>query len=331
MESQQAYNLKKNDRTKNVRKKLYVFLFCFIVSSFIWLVINLSDEYSEVHNYPLVYSNIPSGKVLINETDTVLTLNLKSKGFRLLSNSMFFKPQTIVIDIASVLHKRKNSKNGYFILTGEISQAVSEQIHQQNHIISISPDTLFFSMVEKYSKKVPVKTMVNITYAQQYGLSDSVIVFPDSAVLNGPKEIIDSIKYISTVVKTLSNVSSSQVLMLSFPDSNEKLISVKPTAVSMYVPVDKYTESKVEVPVVISGSEKSLSVKTFPEKVTVTFVVPISKYKKIDAGRFMAAADISKAKSTNAKKLKVEITKQPSFVRILKIEPEKIEYILLKQ
>lgn len=330
MESQQAYNPKKNDRSNNARKKLYVFLFCFIVSSFIWLIIKLSDEYSEVHTYPLVYSNIPSGKVLINETDTVLTLNLKSKGFRLLSSSMFFKPQTIVVDIATILHKRKNSKNGYFIVASEINQAVGEQIHQQNHIISITPDTLFFSLVDKYSKKVPVKTMVNITYAQQYGLSDSVIVFPDSVVLNGPKEIIDSINHITTVTRTLSNVSSSQVLMLSFPDSKEKLISVKPTTVSVFIPVDKYTESKVEVPVVISGSEKTLSVKTFPEKVTVTYVVPLSKYKKIDAGRFTATADISKAKSTNAKKLKVEITKQPSFVRILKIEPEKIEYILLK-
>ncbi|MFH0864710.1 MAG: hypothetical protein V1904_00845 [Bacteroidota bacterium] len=330
MESQQAYNLKNNDKPKNVRKKLYIFLFCFIVSSFIWLIIKLSDEYSEVHSYPLVYSNIPDGKVLINETDTVLTINLKSKGFRMLYNSMFFKSQTIVVDIAQILHKIKNSKNGYFILTDDITQATGEQIHQQNNIISISPDTLLFSLVDKYSKKVQVKTMMNITYAQQFGLSDSMIVFPDSVLLNGPKEIIDSIQYITTVAKTLGNVSSSQVLMLNFPDSKEKLVSIKPGSVSVYVPVDKFTEAKAEVPVVISGSEKNLSVKTFPEKVTVTYVVPLSKYNKIDAGRFSATADISKAKSANAKKLKVEITKQPSFVRILKIEPEKIEYILLK-
>jgi hypothetical protein len=330
MELQQAYDLKKSNRSKNVRKKLYVFLFCFIASAFIWLIIKLSDEYSEVQTYPLVFSNVPADKVLINEADSLLTLSMKSKGFKMLSGKMFSEPQSIIIDVASVYHKSKNSESSYYILTREILQTAGKQIHQPNSIISISPDTLFFSMVEKFSKKVPIKTLLDINFAQQYGLSDSIIVFPDSIIISGPKEIIDSMQYINTITKILSNVNAAQALMLGFPDGRKDHVSVKPESVSIYVPVDKYTESKVEIPVKVYDNEKIIQAKTFPENITITYVVPLSKYTKMNAGKFTAAADISKATSVNAKKLKVEITKQPDFVKILKIEPEKIEYILLK-
>lgn len=330
MESQQDYRPKVSDRKRTARKKFYIFLFCFIASAFVWLIIKLSDEYPEVRTCFVEYTNVPSGKVLISQSDTVLTLNLKSKGFRMLSYSLFSEPQKISLDVSKVPHKKKNTKNEYYILTRDINNAISAQIHQGGDILTISPDTLFFSMVDNYSRKVPVRSLLNISFAQQYGLSDSVVIYPDSVIVNGPKEIIDSIQSISTVYQSISNINSNTAVVLKFPESN-KNITIRPKSVNAYVSVDKYTESKVEVPVVITGSEKKNAIKTFPEKITVTYIVPVSKFKKIDADKFTATVDFSKAKSTGAKKLKVEITRMPAFVKILKIEPEKIEYIILKQ
>lgn len=330
MESQQDYRPKVSERKRTTRKKFYIFLFCFITSAFVWSIIKLSDEYPEVHTCYVEYTNVPPGKVLISQSDTVLTLNLKSKGFRILSYSLFSESQKISLDISTVLHKKKNSKDEYYIFTRELNNAVGAQINHQDDVITISPDTLFFSMADNYSRKVPVKSMLNISFAQQYGLSDSVVIYPDCVIVNGPKEIIDSIQSVSTVSQSISNVNLSTAVILKFPENNKNLI-IRPKSVNAYVFVDKYTESKVEVPVVISGSEMKNTIKTFPEKITVTYLVPVSKFKKIDADKFTATADISKAKSVNAKKLKVEITRMPSFVKILKIEPEKIEYILLKQ
>lgn len=330
MESQQAFNFRKDDKPGVVRKKLYVFLFCFFASAFVWLIIKLSDEYTEIRNCSVEFTNIPRGKILVNESDTVLTLKLKSKGFRMLSNSWSSETQKIVLDVASVLHKMKSTKNGYYILTGEVSSSIGAQIHQQGDISSVSPDTLYFYMTDNYSKKVPVRSLLHISFAQQYGLSDSVVIYPDSVIVNGPEEIIDSIHAVTTVAQTVSNINSNTVLSLKFQENNNRQIVVRPQSVDVYIPVDKYTESKVEVPVVVTGSEKKGAVKTFPEKVTVTYLVPLSKFKKTDVTRFAATADISKTKQGNVKKLKVEITRMPAFVKILKIDPEKIEYILMK-
>lgn len=330
MESKQAHNLTASERTKKIRRKLYIFFSCFIISSFIWLIIQLSEDFSEVQTCSLVYTNIPSGKVLVGERDTLLSVNLNSKGFRMLSKSLHPNPISISVDVSSVLHKQRNSSNAFFILTSEIIQSVASQLNQQNHVVSISPDTLSFYLIDEYCKKLPVQTMLEISYAQQYGLSDSLLIIPDSVIVKGPKEVVDSLRYITTVSRVLENVSSNQVVTMKFDDSRNNLISVSPKTVSVYVPVDKFTESKIELPIIVKGAEQNLKVKTFPDKVTVTFLVPLNKYKDIDPGMFAATVDLSKIKTTTAKKLKVEVSKIPSYIKLRKIEPEKTEYIILK-
>jgi hypothetical protein len=327
MESQKTNNLRTDDKKKTVKKRLYVFVFCFIISSFIWLIIQLSKEYSDVQTYSIVFSNIPSDKVLINTEDSTLTLSLKTKGFRLLSNSMYSVPGSVSIDVTTMHHKKKKSENECFILASEISHSIGEQIHLQNHIVSISPDTIFFYLIDEYTKKVPVKAMLNVTCAQQYGLTDTLLIVPDSVLVCGPRDVIDTMTFAATIPKVLSNVSTNQAFTLKFPDNRKKLITLKPEYVSVFIPVEKFTEAEIEVPVEISGS---LRAKTFPEKITLSYLVPLSKYKKVNAGMFTVSADIQKAKSAGQKKVKLEVTKQPVFVKVIKIDPEKSEYILLK-
>ncbi|HNW99051.1 MAG TPA: hypothetical protein PKK00_11635 [Bacteroidales bacterium] len=328
MEIQKSLN-KNSEDTGKKRKNFYVFLFCFIVSSFIWIFVKLSEEYSLGNTYSITFTNVPKGKILIN-ADTLINVKLKSKGFGLLTKGFNEKPQQLNIDVLKCYRKIKNSKNNFFILSNDIQSLVSEQINSSKGIISISPDTLFLQFADEYYKKVPVKLNLKLNFVKQFSISDSMIIYPDSVMVYGTRQMIDSIKYAETVSRVLDDVNSNQGLILKFPSYNENKFIVKPAAVSVFVPVDKYTESKIEVPVVITGDERIIKVKTFPEKVTITYMVPLSKYKMVNASLFNVTADISKAKPFSIKKLKVEITKKPSFVSIKKIEPEKIEYIFLK-
>jgi hypothetical protein len=58
-------------------------------------------------------------------------------------------------------------------------------------------------------------------------------------------------------------------------------------------------------------------------------MVALKDYKKINESMFWAMIDFTKLDLKSAdNKVKVLITKFPSFVKITKIDPEKVEYII---
>ena len=309
-------------------RKIYIFLICLLFSSFTWVLIKLSVDYTEVVKYHVTFTNIPSGKTIVNELDSVFTIKLKSKGFRILSNNIFSKPQTLSIDVAPFLRKKKNSKWDYFIATSDLYQTIGNQIDYTNNVVSIIPDTLYFHFEKLYSKKVPVHTRLNIDFAKQYKLNGSLKTIPDSVTISGLKPDIDSVKFIQTVSKSLSKLQQNQTIQFNFENKNN--LKISPNTVSVVVPVEKYTEATVEIPITIINNFNNYTVKTFPEKVSITYLVSLNKFKDVKPEMFSVIADISKALSTKSKKMKVEITKFPSFVDVSKVEPEKVEFLFIK-
>lgn len=331
MDSKNKSVQKKKLRRFGFGQKTYVFFICLVLSSMIWALIKLSKDFDEVIYCRVNFTNIPEGKIIVNDPDTLLTLHLKLKGFKLMSNWLFKKQNVLKLNIGSLLQKKNNTKDEYYIVSSDINPIIGKQIALANSITAISPDTLFFRLENIFSKKVPVKVNLKYFFARQYDTPDSVKYTPDSVTVSGPKAAVDSVKFIETVRKTLTGLKSSQTLSLDF---NKKYGSLKlkiiPESEKVYIPVEKFTESSVEVTVNIINNTSNYIVRTFPEKVKVTFMVSLSDYKNALPSEFTAVADISKALASKSKKLNVELSAFPGFVKINKIEPEKIEFIILK-
>jgi YbbR domain-containing protein len=295
------------------------------------VLIKLSRDYTEVLKYPVSYVDLPADKIVTNELDTVFTIKLKSKGYRILSNKLFFKPQTINIDVFSLLRKKKDLAKENYIATSDLYQLIGTQINYTNNVISVFPDTIYFHLEKLHSKKVPLKVKLNISFAQQYKLSDSIKSSPDSVILSGTKSAIDSIRYIETLSKTLANLNQSQTITLGFDSKYARnKIKITPSSLKINIPVEKYTEATVELPILIINNFGKNAVRTFPEKVNITYLVSLNKFKEVKPEMFTVVADISKAISSRSKKMKLEIQKYPSFVEISKIDPEKVEFLFIK-
>jgi len=69
--------------------------------------------------------------------------------------------------------------------------------------------------------------------------------------------------------------------------------------------------------------------KTFPDKVSVKYNVAFNDYGKINALQFRAVVDYEKIEPGN-NNLKVHLVKYPLEVRSIKLNPEKVEYIIRK-
>jgi hypothetical protein len=100
--------------------------------------------------------------------------------------------------------------------------------------------------------------------------------------------------------------------------------------VNVTIHVEKFTEADIDVPVSLFSDGKSVSYRTFPDKVTLTCRIAMRDFKRLDPSLFTASVDYDKALETRNNRVQVEIKRKPAFARVVKIEPEKVEFLILK-
>lgn len=320
----------KKNRIQN-QKKVFIFSICLFISVFIWLTKKYSKDYIITLPFKVSYDNIPFNKILINNPDSSVHITFKSQGYKLLYYQLINKNKNeLKINIAEKL-KLKNSNNYLAISSKELINDSWLEKKIGNGLISISPDSIYLNFENAFIKKVPIVPNIKIDFLSQFQLYGNYKVSPDSVLISGTKNDVKRISYIPTEYKYLSNISENSELIakLLYPKNNFKIRYIT-DKVKITVPVEKYTETGLEVPLKIKTNNKSFNVKLFPDKVKVSFQVAVKDYKKINSDLFIIQVDIDNGLINEEKKLQTELVKFPDFVRNVKIYPERVEYIIFK-
>jgi hypothetical protein len=110
----------------------------------------------------------------------------------------------------------------------------------------------------------------------------------------------------------------------------DKLVTTNVDQVTVLVPVEKFTEGAVEVPVHSINVRPGFTLRTFPDKVKVRYKVSLSRYNDVTPEMFDAVVDAKGLPDENTRQLKVRLETKPDFISAVTIEPEKTDYILRK-
>lgn len=316
---------------KKYRNKISVFLVCTAISFFMWGLIKLSRVYEAPVKYRINYQNLPSDKVLVSTEDTVLTLYMKARGLELYSR--MFNPDKNVIDInLSGMRLRRDGRTYLgFVRTSRFLKDISAQLPQDNILSGVEPDTLRFVFEQKYKKRVPVTAQLSLSFAQQYQLYDSLKLLPDSITVFGSKSVIDTIYEISTEHLTVKGLKSSRILTLRLARPiTQPPVTLSTDSIKAEVNVERFTEADIEVLIGIDSTEKGRVYKTFPDKVTLTCRVAMREFERLDPSLFSASINYKEASASGSNLAEVKIDRQPSFAKVIRIEPDKVEFLILK-
>ncbi|MFO8054093.1 MAG: YbbR-like domain-containing protein [Bacteroidales bacterium] len=314
---------------RRLRKSLSVFSVCVLIAVFLWIVIKLSDSYSSEVKYHIHFRNQSSEVLIADISDSIVLLNVKAEGFKLLNIKWFSPLPELTIDIgqSDMEPLTGNSRYNYYILTEDLKSKIEGETFSLGELTEINPDTLYFLMDHKSTKKVAVKPMTDISFAPQYHFYQSIQVKPDSILISGAKPYLDTIEAIQTERFTASGVKEdiSNQLSLKFPPGVES----KTGKVNLKIEVEEYTEASVEVDVNTENKQNSdYILKTFPETVTITFWVALKDYQKVSSAQFSAAVDIESVDIGEDDKARVRVTRFPSYIKNLRINPRSVEYII---
>jgi len=313
--------IKKNVTFRKNKKSKMLFLFL-ALSFFLWILIKLSNEYTDVVQFQVDFVNLPKGKMQ-KEKSTRLNVTVKTFGFNLIKYHL--NKRKLAVDLKEIKHKKGMQ---YYQLSNELLPQLQEQISSEIEVIDIHPDTLYFNLAIKKSKEVPIVSDIEIQYKSGYNLLDNLKLEPSFVTISGTQKSIDSIKEVKTKHEVLEEVTS--LIKLTVPLETTALVTYSNAEVLITGKVEKITEVKLKLPFTIVNLPDDYSISTIPDQVDVIFLVGVSDYKTINQNDFKIRCDYNKSVKEGLNYLIPKVVSKPSKVSKVKIVPSKIEYFIKK-
>lgn len=307
-----------------IAKKTKMILGFLILSFLFWMLIKLSKEYIDVVPVNVEYYNLPEGKMLQKEPPKTVQLTLKTYGFDIIKYHLF--KRKVKVDLKSI--KPKNSNLYYQTSEGLLSE-IQSQLLSDVEVYSVKPDTLFYNLGQGITKTVKVEPNLEIEYQSGYNLFGNLKTEPNEVTISGPEILIDSILEVGTKKEVLTDVNtdfSLTIPLLKLDKKSKVTYSINEIKVSGTV--NKFTEAKFTVPIIIENLPNNFSINTFPDNVEIIFQVGISDYNKINKNDFKVSCDYERSVKDGLNYLIPKIVLKPSYISDIRIVPNKIDYLI---
>jgi YbbR domain-containing protein len=304
------------------RRRLSAFITCLVVAIFAWLFTTLSNPYKYTVKQAINFKNAPLKRAFHPlQSDTIEAI-VQGTGWQMLFSKMN-EQKPISIDLRTL-----DTKN-FIVLNAQVKQ-INLKKDPNHQIIGFNPDTLFFDFSNRTVKKVPVQLISAIKYQRQFAQSDNLNIKPAYVTISGPAEVLAKIKSWKTDSVKLNGINESFNSRVNLQAVKEGNLEIVPKSVFVNIPIDEFTEKTIEVPVKLVNNHNYYDVKIFPQKVKVTFTTSLTDYPDANEDDFEAVANLDKWRLSGYRVLPVQLIRIPSYSKIVKVEPENIDFIVKK-
>ncbi|AMC10377.1 hypothetical protein Lupro_03535 [Lutibacter profundi] len=308
------------------KRKVKVFLFILLLTSIIWVLIELSKITNSTAVFAVEYKNIPTGMLLQNSPTSEVNIVLKAPGFSLLKYKL--KKNRVTFNLSNVVKGNPN----YFLVPNQQKAYLNSQLSGETEVVSVLKDTIFIELGKNKSKKVPVNLLLEIKFKLGYNLTEPLKIIPDSVTITGPEKYVDSIKELSNTLLQLSDVHKNinREIDLKLPPKNTNII-LSTTKVIVKANVDKFTEGSFNIPVTIINKPEGVKMNTFPNIIEVIYQAGLSNFNKITKNSFVVVYDYKQYENDTLLQYLTPIIKQKSdLISSIKINPSQIEFLIQK-
>ena len=154
--------------------------------------------------------------------------------------------------------------------------------------------------------------------------ANPIILIPDSVMIYGEKQQLDTIDFIDTEELLLTEVSesNSNKVSLSIPDQ----VQCKTENIEVIIEIEPFVEQLIEYKVRVMNLKKGYTIKLFPKKVQVTVRAPKDKYSMLQTDFLTLKVDASLISADNST-LDVEVENLPSFIQLQRVYPSMLELL----
>lgn len=313
-------------KVKNMNVKLV--LISILISAVIWTLGNLVQRSTREFDINLQFANPPTGLILINNPDSLITLELSAQGIDLLTSAVKTK-NDVVLDMDGLKPRLFEGFYRAQVPTKYFKKELLRQLGVDDIGSDIFPDSLVFLFDDYLEMKIPVVPKLAMTFKNSYALNKSIQMTPDSVWVKGPASIIRNMDHIDTEVKTIEQIDAPK-------DIDLKLLSVSPEihysheSIQVHIEVDQFTENTFTVPVHVNYFIPGIRIKTYPPEIQISYQVSLDRYDHISDTSFRIEVDIDSLSLLRKDPLIPNLIKWPSHVRNVRMNKESLDYVIIK-
>ena len=311
--------LKTRFRKTNINSFLF-FLFFAVV---IWIFVQFSKQYNEIIDIPVKYINVPPDKLLSPDNPKSLKLRMEENGFRIAWFSLF--PPTLSLDVSEAI--QEGDKLVYVI--DDHRSAIISQMNIDFDDNRFVKDAVLIDFQQKKEKKVPVVPKIDVEFAAGYSAIEDLEIEPDSVIVSGPDNILDTLTRLYTKEVKLKKVKDNVSGTVGIDTSAFKNLTLYHQDFNYSIDVEKFTEGNVMVPIELINVPNGLNVVIFPKETLLFYQVNLKDYNKVTASDFRVVADFKEVRD-NQDFLLPQVVQKPEFTNNIRINEKRIQFIIKK-
>ena len=301
-------------------------LVCLLITCVAWTLMSLSEKKTLRYTHELRFAGYDQNRYAIT-CDNSITLDISGSGFELLRTLSWETPPPVTIDLKGHRLKHRNS-----IATADIEKDLLTQLHLfDNQKISFTEDSVVFFVNARNSKKVKVDISdLRFEFHSQYGIYNNPVITPDSVTFYGDSGSLAQIDKIGVVHKTISDISSDSTYTVDLQPIWKQYSDVYPSAkkVKIRLSAERYTEVSYSLPIEFLSHDTAVHARLYPATAEITCKVALKDYKRITSEMFRVTAFCENTHRQDS--LPVTISQFPNNVRVSKIKPEYVQYVIIK-
>lgn len=303
-------------------KSLWQYLMFVVIAGVFWFVMALNDESQADFAVRVEIVGVPDSVTFITDPPEQLNLTVRDKG-TMLVRRQFMETPVIRIPFAEFANSNKLK-----ISSSAINGRLRAIFGTSATLNVTSTDSISVLYTTSPGKTVPIRVNCDATAALGKVINGKPRLSVTRATVYSVGDQVDTISYVITNPIVRRNLSDPLTLKVAVKPI--KGVRIDPSEVEVTIPVEPLENRKVMVPVEAVGVPDGESVSFFPQKVEVTYLVPMSTQEDIPVSDFKVVANYSDVSASATDKVKIIISAMPPGVHSATSSHDSVEYTVIR-
>ena len=321
----QIINMVRNFLFSSANREFLTFFFFLVLSTIFWLMTALNETYEREIGVPAYLVNIPKNVVVTSDMEDTVRVTVRDKGFALLAYTYGEGIRPINVNFQSAITRQ----SGYGVVSSqELMKMVNQRFSGSSKIVQVKPDRLDFHYNYGLSRQVSVKMAGNVVPGKSFYLARTRF-WPEKVTVYGSKQALDSLRFVKTVPINITNFNDTVLRTVAL--ETIKGVKIVPNTVRIGLYPDILTEENIEVPITAVNMPEGKVLRTFPQRVTVNFIVGASMFRSISPEQFAVVVDYNEIINHPSDKCSIHLRETPQGVRNARLKMTQVDYLIEEQ
>lgn len=309
----------------SANREFLTFFFFLVLSTIFWLMTALNETYEREIGVPAYLVNIPKNVVVTSDMEDTVCVTVRDKGFALLAYTYGEGIRPINVNFQSAITRQ----SGYGVVSSqELMKMINQRFSGSSKIVQVKPDRLDFHYNYGLSRQVSVKMSGHVVPGKSFYLARTRF-WPEKVTVYGSKQALDSLRFVKTVPINITNFNDTVLRTVAL--ETIKGVKIVPNTVRIGLYPDILTEENIEVPITAINMPEGKVLRTFPQRVTVNFIVGASMFRSISPEQFAVVVDYNEIIDHPSDKCSIHLRETPQGVRNARLKMTQVDYLIEEQ